>query len=62
MVEQKGFDLLAALGERLAGLDASFVVLGTGDADLPVFLDVDWRPAIPTASASGSASTNRCLI
>ncbi len=31
MVEQKGFDLLAALGDRLASLDASFVVLGTGD-------------------------------
>jgi starch synthase len=31
MVDQKGLDLLAALGERLAGLDASFVVLGTGE-------------------------------
>jgi starch synthase len=31
MVDQKGFDLLAAIGDRLAALDASFVVLGTGE-------------------------------
>ncbi len=31
MVDQKGFDLLAALGDELAALDASWVVLGTGD-------------------------------
>jgi starch synthase len=32
MVEQKGFDLLEALGERLAGWNAAWVVLGTGQA------------------------------
>jgi starch synthase len=32
MVDQKGFDLIAALAERLPSLDAAFVVLGTGDA------------------------------
>jgi starch synthase len=32
MVDQKGFDLLAALAGELATLGASFVVLGTGDA------------------------------
>jgi starch synthase len=32
LVEQKGFDLLAALEDALPTLDASFVVLGTGEA------------------------------
>jgi starch synthase len=31
MVDQKGFDLVAAIAERLPSLDASFVVLGTGE-------------------------------
>ena len=31
MVDQKGFDLIAALAGEIAALDASFVVLGTGD-------------------------------
>ena len=31
MVDQKGFDLIAATLEGLTGLDAAFVVLGTGD-------------------------------
>jgi len=32
MVDQKGLDLIAALGDRLAAFDASWVVLGTGEA------------------------------
>ena len=32
MVDQKGFDLIAALGDDLPRLEASFVVLGTGQA------------------------------
>ena len=32
LVDQKGFDLLAALGERLLALDAAFVLLGSGEA------------------------------
>jgi starch synthase len=32
MVDQKGFDLIAALAGRFPELDASFVVLGTGEA------------------------------
>jgi len=32
MVDQKGFDLLAALANELPGLDASFTVLGTGES------------------------------
>ena len=32
MVDQKGFDLIAEIAEELPGLDASFVVLGTGEA------------------------------
>jgi len=32
MVDQKGFDLIDAVSNELAVLDASFVVLGTGDA------------------------------
>jgi len=32
MVDQKGFDLIAAAGAELPRLDASFVVLGTGEA------------------------------
>jgi starch synthase len=32
LVDQKGFDLIAALGEELLALDAAFVVLGTGEA------------------------------
>ena len=32
MVDQKGFDLIAALAGDLPRLDASFVVLGTGEA------------------------------
>ena len=32
MVDQKGFDLIAAAREDLTGLDAAFVVLGTGDS------------------------------
>jgi starch synthase len=31
MVDQKGLDLIAGLAPRLAGLDATFVVVGTGD-------------------------------
>ena len=31
MVEQKGFDLLEALGDELASFDATWVVLGTGE-------------------------------
>ena len=31
MVDQKGFDLIAAVAEQLPQLDASFVVLGTGE-------------------------------
>ena len=31
MVDQKGFDLVAAIADRLPALDASFVVLGTGE-------------------------------
>ncbi|MGH8432514.1 MAG: glycogen synthase, partial [Solimonas sp.] len=31
MVDQKGFDLVAAAAEELPGLEASFVVLGTGE-------------------------------
>jgi starch synthase len=32
LVDQKGFDLIAAAAEELMALDASFVMLGTGDA------------------------------
>ena len=32
MVDQKGFDLIAAIADELPRLDASFVVLGTGEA------------------------------
>lgn len=32
LVDQKGFDLLATLGERLLALDAAFVLLGSGEA------------------------------
>jgi starch synthase len=32
LVDQKGFDLLAPLGERLLALDATFVLLGSGEA------------------------------
>jgi starch synthase len=39
MVDQKGFDLIAALPSEIAGLDASFVVLGTGE---PRYQDF-WR-------------------
>jgi starch synthase len=39
MVDQKGFDLIAALPAEIAGLDASFVVLGTGE---PRYQDF-WR-------------------
>ena len=31
MVDQKGFDLLAALADELPRLDATFVLLGTGE-------------------------------
>ena len=31
MVDQKGFDLIAAISEQLPHLDASFIVLGTGE-------------------------------
>ena len=39
LVEQKGFDLLEKLGERLLALDASFVLLGSGE---PRFQD-QWQ-------------------
>ena len=39
MVDQKGFDLIAALAGKLGSLDATFVVLGTGD---PRYQDL-WR-------------------
>jgi starch synthase len=32
MVDQKGFDLIEALADHLPGLDATFVVLGTGES------------------------------
>lgn len=32
MVDQKGLDLIGAIGDKLAALDASWTVLGTGDA------------------------------
>jgi starch synthase len=31
MVDQKGFDLIAALSDDLVGLDATFIILGTGE-------------------------------
>jgi len=31
LVDQKGFDLLAAFGEGLLGMDATFVLLGSGE-------------------------------
>ncbi len=39
LVDQKGFDLIEALGDSLLALDASFVVLGTGE---PRYHDM-WR-------------------
>jgi starch synthase len=39
MVDQKGLDLIAALGDDLPELGASFVILGTGDARYEEF----WR-------------------
>ncbi|MGE3177911.1 MAG: glycogen synthase GlgA [Vicinamibacterales bacterium] len=39
MVDQKGLDLIAAIAERLPGLDATFAILGTGD---PRYQDM-WR-------------------
>lgn len=39
MVDQKGLDLLASLGDELTRLDASFVILGTGE---PRYQDF-WR-------------------
>jgi starch synthase len=39
MVDQKGLDLIAAIAERLAGFDASWTILGTGE---PVYQDM-WR-------------------
>jgi starch synthase len=39
MVDQKGFDLLAAAAGELPGLDAAFVILGTGE---PRYQDL-WR-------------------
>ena len=39
MVDQKGFDLIAALADELPRLDATFVVLGTGE---PRYQDM-WR-------------------
>jgi starch synthase len=32
MVDQKGFDLIAGIADELPGLDATFVVLGTGES------------------------------
>jgi starch synthase len=32
MVEQKGLDLIAAIGGEIPGLEATFIVLGTGDS------------------------------
>ena len=46
MVDQKGLDLIAAVAEPLASLDATFVIVGTGD---PIYQDMwrrlsQWRP------------------
>jgi len=49
MVDQKGFDLVAALASELPRLDATFVVLGTGDSryqDLWVGLAGAWPDRI----------------
>ena len=48
MVDQKGFDLIAALADDLPALDASFVVLGTGE---PRYQDL-WRDLGRAASRS----------
>ena len=39
MVDQKGFDLIGEIADELPGLDATFVVLGTGEAAIPGFVD-----------------------
>lgn len=46
MVDQKGLDLIAAVAGQLASLDATFVIVGTGD---PLYQDMwrrlsQWRP------------------
>ena len=58
MVDQKGFDLLAAAAERLASLDATFVLLGTGEARY----EAVWRDLAvryPARFGVRSASTSR---
>ena len=52
MVDQKGFDLIAALADELLALDATFVVLGTGE---PRYQDL-WRGTGAPAIRIGSAS------
>ena len=59
MVDQKGFDLIAAVADELPQLDATFVVLGTGE---PRYQDMwrRWPRAYPDRrSARASASTRR---
>ena len=39
LVPQKGFDLLASVGDRLAAMEATFVLLGSGDR----WLEEEWQ-------------------
>ena len=59
MVDQKGFDLIAALADDLPRLDATFVVLGTGEARYQDLLDDARRPASRANRRATSASTRR---
>ena len=52
MVDQKGFDLIAALADELPRLDATFVVLGTGEARYQDLWTRAGRRVIPIGSAS----------
>ncbi len=47
LVEQKGLDLVAAAGDDLAGMDATWIVVGVGDRKYEAFLR-EWAARYPS--------------
>ena len=58
MVDQKGLDLIAAIAAELTSLDATFVIVGTGEPQVPGHVDDAVALAPRSRRACSSASTS----
>ena len=61
LTDQKGFDLIAAAADELMALDASWVMLGSGEREYEDLVAHAWRRAIRSGCRprSGSRSGSR---